>query len=62
MIIDSHLHLPPRKKTGTYEDSKARLLGELKKNGVDYGIVIPDNIPKSSIGDLDVVLELINDD
>jgi predicted TIM-barrel fold metal-dependent hydrolase len=58
MIVDSHLHLPVRKKTGTFEDSKAALLTDLERNGVDYAILIPDNVPGSVIGDLDIVLEL----
>jgi predicted TIM-barrel fold metal-dependent hydrolase len=62
MIIDSHLHLPPRKKTETYEDSKATLLRDLRTSGVDYAILIPDNVPESHIGDLDTMLELTRND
>jgi len=61
MIIDSHLHLPLRKKDRSFEDSKRVLLRDLKKNGVDYAILIPDNVPRSCIGDLDVALELAKD-
>lgn len=61
MIIDSHLHLPPREKDRSFEDSKRVLLKDLKKNSVDYAILIPDNVPGSGIGDLDIALELAKD-
>jgi predicted TIM-barrel fold metal-dependent hydrolase len=62
MIIDSHLHLPALKEGRTLADSKAELLRELKKNKVDYAIVIPDNTPVSEIGSLDEVLNLVEDE
>jgi predicted TIM-barrel fold metal-dependent hydrolase len=61
MIIDSHLHLPPREKGRTFEDSKRLLLGDLDRNGVHCAILIPDNVHGSCIGDLDVVLGLAKD-
>ena len=62
MIIDCHQHLPSLKKEKTLEKSKKKLLEELGRNKVDYAILIPDNTPKSEIGSLDEVLELVKDD
>lgn len=59
MIIDAHLHLPVAKKGRTFEQSKRKLLLDMKKNGIDYAIMIPDNLHDSSIGDLDTSLKLI---
>lgn len=60
MIIDSHLHLPvdcpdfPAKRTA--------LLAELKKNGVDRGIVIADSALESTIGSTRDCAELFRGD
>lgn len=59
MIIDSHLHLPKRAEGKTLADSKQELLRVLEECRVDYGIVIPDNVPSSEIGSLDEVLSLV---
>jgi predicted TIM-barrel fold metal-dependent hydrolase len=59
MIIDSHLHLPALRGGMTLADSKKELLQELKKNNVDYAIIIPDNRPVSEIGSLAEVLDLV---
>jgi predicted TIM-barrel fold metal-dependent hydrolase len=61
MIIDCHEHLPSLKNTKTLEKSKAELIQELCKSKVDYAILIPDNTPKSDIGSLDKVLQLVKD-
>jgi predicted TIM-barrel fold metal-dependent hydrolase len=61
MIIDCHLHLPSLKKEKTLENSKAKLLTELSRSKIDYAILIPDNTPKSEIGTLDEVLQLVKD-
>jgi predicted TIM-barrel fold metal-dependent hydrolase len=61
MIIDSHLHLPPREKHRSFEDSKKLLLRDLQRNGIGHAILIPDNVPRSSIGGLDVALGLAKD-
>ncbi|MFH1307759.1 MAG: amidohydrolase family protein [archaeon] len=58
MIIDAHLHLPSVKKGESFEDSKKKLLSDLKESKVDYAIVIPDNIHGAPIGDLDTSLKL----
>lgn len=60
MIIDSHLHLPvdfpdlPAKKQA--------LLAELRKNGVDMGIVIADSALESTIGSTADCAELFRGD
>ena len=48
MIIDSHLHLPA--DFPDFPAKRAALLHELKRNGVDRGIVIADSAPESTIG------------
>jgi predicted TIM-barrel fold metal-dependent hydrolase len=58
MLIDCHLHLPGVNKERSFEEAKQRLLRDLTVNDVDYAILIPDNIPGSTIGDLDTTLEL----
>jgi predicted TIM-barrel fold metal-dependent hydrolase len=50
------------KKEKTLEKSKKKLLEELNRSKVNYAILIPDNTPKSEIGSLDEVLELVKDD
>ncbi len=62
MIIDSHLHLPGVKKERSFKDSKKILLRDLDVNGIDFAILIPDNVPGSNIGDIDVALELTKDE
>jgi len=62
MIIDCHQHLPSIEKTGALERSKTQLLEDLRRNKVDYAILIPDNTPKSNIGSLDEVLKLVKSD
>lgn len=62
MIIDSHLHLPKRAEGKTLADSKQELLRVLEECRVDYGIVIPDNVPSSEIGSLDEVLSLVENE
>ena len=59
-IIDSHLHLPVRKNLLTFQQQKEELLSELKKNSISKGIVIPDNIEDSKIGNLKQCIQLFN--
>lgn len=59
MIIDVHLHLPAIKNKETLEESKKKLIFEMNKNKIDYGIIIPDNVHGSKIGDLDDLLPLV---
>lgn len=45
MIIDSHVHLSVYgSKAKSLEESRGLLLQEMKRNKVDYAIVIPDNV------------------
>lgn len=59
MIIDSHLHLPPAGDSMDLGKSHARLANELTDCGVEYAIVIPDNVHGSAIGDLETCLNLL---
>ena len=61
MKIDSHLHLPVADNLQNLQSQKERLLRELQTCGIDAGIVIPDNIQGSEIGDLDQCIELFKD-
>lgn len=62
MIIDAHRHLPVVKEGSTFEKAKKKLFYDIKKNKINYAIMIPDNLHGSTIGDLDVSLELIKND
>lgn len=62
MKIDCHLHLPVRKELTNYDAKKECLLSELQTSGIDYGIVIPDNAEKSSIGNLHQCIDLFKDE
>lgn len=59
MIIDCHQHLPSLKETRTLEKSREKLLEELRRNKVDYAILIPDNTSKSDIGSMEEVLQVV---
>ena len=58
MIIDCHQHLPRLQDGKTFEHSREILIQELTKNNVDYAILIPDNKPVSTIGNLNQALEV----
>lgn len=62
MIIDAHSHLPSIKDVLTFEKAKKKLLLDMKKNKIDYSIIIPDNLHNSPIGDLDICLNLIKNE
>ena len=59
MIIDAHCHLPVLTDEGTYEQAKRKLLCDLTLDGIDYAILIPDNIAGSPIGDVETCLTLV---
>ena len=61
MIIDIHIHLPVISETRTYEQAKDLTLDDMKKDLVNYAILIPDNIPDSVIGDVPTCLKLVED-
>lgn len=56
MVIDSHLHLPV--DFPDFQSKGKALLAELKRNGVDRGIVIADSELKSVIGSVRDCAEL----
>jgi hypothetical protein len=58
MKIDCHLHLPVRDGLSNPDAQKNFLLQELQANNIDFGIVIPDNVLESSIGNLQQCLAL----
>lgn len=60
-IIDSHLHLPVRRNLISLEQQKAQLLLDLKRNSIDKGIVIPDNVDESPIGNLKQCINLFSE-
>lgn len=60
MIIDSHLHLPVRDYLLSLENQSQELIKELQNHNINKGIVIPDNIDKSPIGNLKQCIQLFN--
>lgn len=58
MIIDSHIHLSYLKKGKDFQQAKDDLLLNMKKNGINYAIVIPDNISNTRCADLEAVMNL----
>jgi len=60
MIIDSHVHISIYEDGAkSLEQSRDLLLKEMARNGVDYAVVIPDNIEHlSDIADLEKAIEL----
>jgi len=60
MIIDSHLHLPVRDYLLSLETQRQGLLSELENHKISRGIVIPDNIDYSPIGNLKQCIQLFN--
>lgn len=62
MIIDAHTHLPLRDGVPPgSEGQRDQYLADLKGDGVDHAILIPDNVEGSPIGDLDTCLHLFKD-
>ncbi|MFX1475516.1 MAG: amidohydrolase family protein [Promethearchaeota archaeon] len=62
MRIDCHLHLPVREELISFDDKKQCLLKALQANNIDYGIVIPDNVKDSPIGNLHQCIDLFKDE
>ena len=60
MIIDSHLHLPV--DFTDFSAKKLALLCEMKRNGIEMGIVIADSEPESAIGSVMDCAELFKGD
>lgn len=59
MLIDAHMHLPTDETE--WSAKKAKLLAEMERNHVDFGIVISDSEPKSTIGTTDDCVGLFSD-
>ena len=60
MIIDSHLHISylGEKKKNLF-DVKKELLESMKQFGIDYSIVIPDNVPNPRCADMETMFKII---
>lgn len=63
MIVDTHIHIsnPGNKRKGLLE-VKDELLDSMKKQGVHYSIVIPDNVPNPKCADMDTVFEILKNE
>lgn len=61
MIIDSHVHISYLKRRKEFSQAKDDLLLDMKRNKIDYSIVIPDNLQNSVCADLETVIDLIKD-
>jgi len=62
MIIDSHVHLSYFRNIKNFSQIKERLLLIMRKNKIDYSIIIPDNVPNSPCADLETVTALIKNE
>lgn len=58
MIIDSHAHISYLKQKKSFPMVKNELLADMRRNRIDYSIVIPDNLHNSACADLDTVIAL----
>lgn len=63
MIIDSHLHISylDEERKNLFEVKK-ELLESMEKFGINYSIVIPDNVPNPKCADMKTMFEIIGDD
>jgi len=59
MIIDAHVHLPAVNRGFSFEKAKRKLIFDMRKNKINYAILIPDNLQGSKIGDLNTCVKLI---
>lgn len=61
MIIDSHLHIAylGEKKQNLFIVKK-ELLESMKKFGIDYSIIIPDNVPNPQCADMETMFKIID--
>ena len=62
MKIDSHVHISYLKKEKTFLEIKKKLLLDMKKNNIDYSVIIPDNVPSPQCADLETVMDLIKNE
>lgn len=63
MIIDSHLHISylTEEKKNLF-DVKKELLELMKKFGIEYSIVIPDNVLNSKCADIETIFKIIKNE
>jgi hypothetical protein len=59
MIVDAHVHLPVMGHGSTLSAATSKLLSDMAACGVDYAVVIPDNIPDSASGDMEACLKVL---
>ena len=60
MIIDSHFHISYLgEKKKNLSDVKKEFLESMKQFGVDYSIVIPDNVPNPQCADMETMFKII---
>ena len=63
MIVDIHVHISnPGNKRKSFFEVKDELLDSMKKQGIRYSIVIPDNFPNPQCADMDTVFEILKDE
>lgn len=62
MIIDGHVHISYSKKKKDFSEVKSDLLSTMGKNGIDYSIVIPDNLQDSACANLEAVIDLVKNE
>jgi len=58
MVIDSHIHISYLDEKKSFSQIKKDLFLNMKRNNVDYSIVIPDNVPSPQCAGLDEVINL----
>jgi uncharacterized protein len=61
-IFDAHMHLPYTEEINGLDNSLEILKKEMKSNDIYGGIIIPDNIKNSGIGDLTTLLGLLKNE
>ena len=62
MIIDSHVHISYVREKKSFKEIKKDLLLDMRKNKVDYSIIVPDNVPNPQCAGLDEVIDLIKNE
>ncbi len=63
MIIDSHVHIScsGNEKKNLF-NVKSELLKSMEESGIEYSIVIPDNVPNPKCADMDTLADIIKED
>jgi uncharacterized protein len=62
MLIDVHNHLPVSAGHTDLVKAKNNFLADMGGDGVDYAVLIPDNIPNSPLGDTNSCLRLVENE